>query len=98
MATNKNDIEASGFDFEYAFTEYEKHSILLTKQAIQNTYKNIICVGGDGTLHNIVNGIMSQNDVPSSSISVGMIPVGTGNDWVKNISNFKRFWKSHSNH
>ena len=90
----KTILKHSGFDFEYAFTEYEKHSILLTKQAIQNTYKNIICVGGDGTLHNIVNGIMSQNDVPSSSISVGMIPVGTGNDWVKTYQISKDFEKA----
>ena len=40
-------------------------------------------MGGDGTLHNVVNGIMSQNKIPSKSIHVGMIPIGTGNDWVK---------------
>jgi len=76
-------LELHGFDFEFAFTEYSKHSVLLVHRAIENNFTNIICVGGDGTLHNVVNGIMSQNKIPSKSIHVGMIPIGTGNDWVK---------------
>lgn len=79
----KRVLELHGFDFEFAFTAYSKHSILLVHQAIENNFTNIICVGGDGTLHNIVNGIMSQNNIPSESINVGMIPIGTGNDWAK---------------
>ncbi|HEY5688299.1 MAG TPA: diacylglycerol kinase family protein [Yeosuana sp.] len=76
-------LELRGLDFEFAFTEYSKHSILLIDKAIDNNFTNIICVGGDGTLHNVVNGIMSQNKIPSQSVHVGMIPIGTGNDWVK---------------
>ena len=71
------------FDFDYAFTEYPGHSKQLVKQAINKTISNIISVGGDGTLHNIINGIMEQNFVLSERIKVGVIPIGTGNDWVK---------------
>ena len=71
------------FDFQFAFTQYAKHSIKLVQQAIKNNITNIISVGGDGTLHNIINGIMGQNSIPSSQINVGVIPIGTGNDWVK---------------
>lgn len=76
-------LEISEFHFEYAFTEYSKHSIKLVQNAINNNIKNIICIGGDGTLHNIVNGIFSQSLVSTSEINVGVIPIGTGNDWVK---------------
>jgi YegS/Rv2252/BmrU family lipid kinase len=79
----KSLLETSHFNFEYAFTTHSKHSIELVQLAIKKNIKHIICVGGDGTLHNIVNGIMTQNDVPSTEIHVGVIPVGTGNDWVK---------------
>lgn len=71
------------FDFDYAFTEYERHSTELTYKALELSYKKIICVGGDGTLHNIVNGIMTQNYFPTPDIHVGVIPIGTGNDWVR---------------
>jgi len=79
----KQILNTNGFQYDFAFTEYSKHSISLVHQAIEKGIINIICVGGDGTIHNIVNGIMSQNIVPSNQIFVGIIPIGTGNDWVK---------------
>lgn len=79
----KSLLESYNFDFDFGFTEHENHSPELLQHAIQNGILNIICVGGDGTLHNIVNGIMNQTIVPSNEISIGVIPIGTGNDWVK---------------
>lgn len=79
----KTHLEYDNFDFDFSFTEHENHSPQLVQEAIQNGFLNIICVGGDGTLHNIVNGIMAQNTVPSNKVNIGMIPIGTGNDWVK---------------
>ncbi|MCP5064810.1 MAG: diacylglycerol kinase family lipid kinase [Ignavibacteriae bacterium] len=85
----ENLLNTYNFDFDYAFTEHENHSPELIQQAIERGFLNIICVGGDGTLHNIVNGIMNQSKVPSNEVTIGMIPIGTGNDWVKthNIPN-----------
>ena len=77
------------FDFNYAFTKTAKDEITLTQNAIKNGYKNIIAVGGDGTLHHVVNGIMLQMYEKTSNITIGVIPIGTGNDWIKtyNIPN-----------
>jgi len=79
----KSLLEKHNFSFQFAFTSHSKHSIALVHQAVKQNIKNIISVGGDGTLHNIVNGIMTQNDVPSLEINLGVIPIGTGNDWIK---------------
>ncbi|MCK4561310.1 MAG: diacylglycerol kinase family lipid kinase [Flavobacteriaceae bacterium] len=64
-------------------TEYIHHEKILVKQALKEGYNKFISVGGDGTLHHIVNGIMQQNIVKSNQVKIGVIPVGTGNDWVK---------------
>ncbi len=64
-------------------TEYIHHENILVKQAIKEGFTKFISVGGDGTLHHIVNGIMQQNIIKSNQIKVAVIPVGTGNDWVK---------------
>jgi YegS/Rv2252/BmrU family lipid kinase len=40
-------------------------------------------VGGDGTLNETLNGLMRQNHVPADELLLGMIPVGTGNDWCR---------------
>ncbi len=63
------------------FTQNKGDAILLTKDAIENGFRKIVSVGGDGTLNEVVNGIFLQNHCPTKDISVGMIPVGTGNDW-----------------
>ena len=79
----KSLLEQYNFDFDFAFTQYTNHSIELTHKAISKGYTKLISIGGDGTLHNIINGIMTQNHEPSSLVNVGVIPIGTGNDWVK---------------
>ena len=79
----KNLLASNAFDFDFAFTEHKDHSPELVQHAIENGFLNFICVGGDGTLHNIVNGIMSLKNVASDKVPIGMIPIGTGNDWVK---------------
>lgn len=71
------------FEFEFAFTEYEKHSIILIQNALNKGFTKIICVGGDGTIHNVVNAVLSLNPKNLQQIKIGIIPIGTGNDWVK---------------
>lgn len=90
----KEELESQLFDFQYVLTEYSNHSVELAQQAISEGFKHIISVGGDGTLHNIVNGIMSQKIVATNTISIGVIPIGTGNDWVKTHNIPRDFYKA----
>jgi len=64
-------------------TEHRDHANRITMESIEKGYRNIAVVGGDGTMNEVVNGIFSQQVVPSSDITLGMIPVGTGNDWSR---------------
>jgi diacylglycerol kinase family enzyme len=80
--------------FELAVTRYKKHDFELTQNAIQKGYRKFICIGGDGTLHYMVNAVMKQNKVPPNKIKIGVIPVGTGNDWVKTYNIPKNFKKA----
>lgn len=63
------------------FTEKKGHAIQLAREAMAEGFRKIISVGGDGTMNEIVNGIFTQNHCPPSDVVIGMIPVGTGNDW-----------------
>lgn len=67
-------------------TEYEGHA---TK--IASEYKNedviIYSLGGDGTLNEIINGIVS--DVAISKATVAVVPLGSGNDFTKSITDKK---------
>jgi YegS/Rv2252/BmrU family lipid kinase len=64
-------------------TEHRNHANQLVADFIKEGYRNIAVVGGDGTMNEVVNGIFLQNFVSPSEITLGMIPVGTGNDWCR---------------
>lgn len=74
-------LTEAGFDYSYEFTSHRDHAITLTRKYIEDGYRRIIVVGGDGTLNEVINGIFGQETVKTTDITVGMIMVGTGNDW-----------------
>jgi len=76
-------LTKANFDYELAVSEFPKHIIELTIDAIENGFRNLIVAGGDGSLNEVVNGIFHQTVCAPEEIIVGMIPVGTGNDWIK---------------
>ncbi len=76
-------LKSNGFIFEILITEFPKHAVTLTKNAIEQGSNHIIIAGGDGTLNEVVNGIFQQQTSLPETITLGMIPVGSGNDWIK---------------
>jgi len=76
-------LSQEGFNFHCVFTEHRNHAIHLTEKNLERGYRNLIVVGGDGTMNEVLNGIMNQHSVPVHEITLGMIPVGTGNDWCR---------------
>ena len=68
---------------EYAFTERKYHAIELAVEAVNNGFRKLIVVGGDGTIHEAVNGLFIQKAVPTQDVLLSVIAVGTGNDWIR---------------
>ena len=68
---------------EYVFTERKYHAIELAVEAVNNGFRKIIVVGGDGTIHEVVNGLFIQKTVPTTDVLLSVIAVGTGNDWIR---------------
>jgi len=74
--SNRNDIQIIS-------TEYKKHAIQLAKQATEANCEYLIAVGGDGTLHEVVNGMM-QSNIPSYDYpTLGQLPYGSANDFAR---------------
>jgi YegS/Rv2252/BmrU family lipid kinase len=64
---------------DWSGTVYPGHAIDLAKQAGEQGYDMVIAMGGDGTVHEVMNGLMR---VPEEKRPVlGIVPVGSGNDF-----------------
>jgi YegS/Rv2252/BmrU family lipid kinase len=72
-----------GIRFVTRFTVKRRHAIELTQEGIGEGYRKILAVGGDGTMNEVVNGVFNQAYCQTTQITLGMITVGTGNDWGK---------------
>jgi diacylglycerol kinase (ATP) len=77
-------LTENGVIFTAHFTKKRGDATAIVKNALHTEGSlNIIGLGGDGTLNEIINGIFQQSEVPTSSIRFTMFAAGTGNDWVK---------------
>lgn len=64
---------------DWAGTVYPTHAIELARQAAEDGYKLVIAAGGDGTAHEVANGLMK---VPRERRPpMGIVPIGSGNDF-----------------
>lgn len=73
-----------------SLTSGPSHAIDITREAIKEGADAVIAVGGDGTLHEVVNGFfwagkpVTNHDRESAhSTALGLIPLGTGSDFAR---------------
>ena len=78
-------FHSEGFAFETAFTEFPGHATELAREAIRSGCSRIVAVGGDGTLREVVNGMMSGGMARDPAISLSVVPFGTGGDFVRSL-------------
>ena len=77
----RHDVEA-----ELVFTERSGHATELSESYFKKGFRYIIGVGGDGTLNEIARPLVNKKDV-----TVGIIPAGTGNDFIQILGFPNRF-------
>ncbi len=71
--------------FDMVETEHPGHAITLAHHARSGAYTTVVAAGGDGTISEVVNGLMlaSLNGAQSPLAGVlGVIPIGSGNDFA----------------
>ena len=84
-------MKARGMVFHGSRTGKGGNAMELTFDACMAGYRKFVAVGGDGTVHDVLNGIAgfvdwtreSGRPLRFSDFTIGVIPVGSGNDWIK---------------
>ena len=82
-------LEEASVPYKARFTGGALNATALSHKSAAEGYRNFIAVGGDGTIHDVLNGIgeyvSSTEGVSFSDFTLAVIPVGSGNDWVKSV-------------
>jgi len=71
---------------KFLSTIRNKHAIALAKKATEDGCDYLIAVGGDGTLHELINGILLSNTTAREYPIVGLLPYGSANDFARTAS------------
>jgi diacylglycerol kinase (ATP) len=61
------------------------HPVQLAREAYAQGYRNFLAVGGDGTAHEILNGVFGGAD-GKERIALGFLPLGTGNSFLRDFA------------
>lgn len=77
-------------EFRFEFTEKPLQAIEITRDSIKEGYEFIVGIGGDGTVNEIANGFFENETLVNPDATMGIIPSGTGNDFVKSLRIPKR--------
>ena len=75
-------LKENKLKFTISYTDHQRDAIALAKNASDNGVELIISVGGDGTINEIINGIMQSKNHPA----LGIIPLGWANDFIKSVN------------
>ncbi len=86
----KESLQNANISFDFVFTQYKGHATELARTNANKGYTKFLILGGDGTICEVVNGIMKSDVADTSKIKIALIPRGTGNDWA-------RFWNMKKN-
>jgi diacylglycerol kinase (ATP) len=78
-----------GLRFEHTITEAPGHAIELAKIAAKKGYDMVISVGGDGTIHEVVNGLYASGNISDNLL--GIVSTGTGSDYIRTTGISRNF-------
>jgi YegS/Rv2252/BmrU family lipid kinase len=78
-------LDAAGWKTSITLKEYGGHSMKLAQQASQDKSDLVIAYGGDGTLNQVVNGVMNTQKAQKTQSAVAVIPGGTANVWAGEV-------------
>lgn len=82
-------LDEARIPYKAMFTGGKDNAITISRKAASKGYRKFIAVGGDGTVHDVLNGIAEHVGSPDASVesisdfTLGVLPVGSGNDWVR---------------
>jgi diacylglycerol kinase (ATP) len=78
-------LHGAAVSFDAVHTQRPGHGETLARQALHDGRRHILAVGGDGSVNEIVHGIMTAGLADTREVTLAVAPTGTGNDWARSL-------------
>jgi YegS/Rv2252/BmrU family lipid kinase len=78
-------LQRAGVSFDVTHTQHPGHGETLARQALSDGRRHIVAVGGDGSVNEIVQGILTADLDDTREVTLAVAPQGTGNDWARSL-------------
>jgi diacylglycerol kinase (ATP) len=78
-------LDTAGMPYTLQLSERQGHAVDLARQAAIDEVHQVVVLGGDGTFHEVVNGLLSSGTSGRCSQRLALCPVGTGNDFHRMV-------------
>jgi diacylglycerol kinase (ATP) len=82
----ERELNRLGLDFDLVRTERVGHGIQLAREAALAGYQVVVAAGGDGTVNEVLNGLMEARQTSANRPALGVLCTGRGNDFAPCIN------------
>jgi diacylglycerol kinase (ATP) len=89
----ENELKRLGVNYDIVHTRYSWHAADLAQQAVVTGYDVVVGAGGDGTVNEVMNGLILAQDAGLGTAKLGVIPLGRCNDFAFSMG-LPTNWKS----
>jgi diacylglycerol kinase (ATP) len=76
-------LDAGGVDYDVTITDRPGHGTEAARKAVEDGCTFAVAVGGDGTVHEVINGLMGEEGPLNPATVLGVVAAGSGCDFVK---------------
>ena len=78
-------LRGNGLGIDVIASTAAGHAVELASEGYSQGYRRFLAVGGDGTAHEIVNGVFRRG-TPDGRVALGFLPLGTGNSFLRDFA------------
>src|SRR6266513_3870251 len=78
-------LREKGLKIDVIASTGQGHAVQLAREAYDQGYRRFLAVGGDGTAHEILNGVFAGRSAVQR-ITLGFLPLGTGNFFLRDFT------------
>jgi YegS/Rv2252/BmrU family lipid kinase len=76
-------LKERDLDYEIRRTEHRGHATEIAREVVSGGGRFVVAMGGDGTVHEVVNGMIEHDKVINPEAVLGVVAAGTGSDFIK---------------